>query len=347
MKLNFCTLFNSAYLGRGIVLYESLVKHCPDFHLYVFAFDDKTFEYLSKAGYERLTPISLKDFEDEELLRIKPTRSAGEYCWTCTPSTILYCLSKYKLENCTYLDADMCFYSNPNILIEEMNGNSVLITEHRYTSAYDQAAISGKYCVQFITAFNNADGLKVIQWWREQCIKWCYNRVEDGKFGDQKYLDDFQKKFKGVHELQNLGGGLAPWNVQQYNFTQKSGKLIGIEATTQKTFEAVFFHFHGVKFYDNDIVSFTDSRYDLSKETQELFYKPYVRALIKTAAEVRSKDASFNSNGSAGKAPYGSLDLSSILKYYREGIKSSRRNALGFGLLKKIKHHYFFKTTSI
>lgn len=347
MKLNFCTLFNANYLSRGLAVYESLLAVCPDFHLYVFAFDDKTYDYLKKLNAEKLTPVSLKEFEDEELLRIKPTRSAAEYCWTCTPSTILYALKKYGLENCTYIDADMYFYSDPAVLINEMKGKSVMITEHRYTPAYDQTATSGKYCVQFVTAFNNAEGLEVMNWWRNACIEWCYARHEDGKFGDQKYLDDWTSRFSCVHELQHLGGGIAPWNVQQYEFERRNGKIKGREIKSGKEFEAVFFHYHGLKFYDGDIVSLTDAGYAINKGVIELFFKPYVRALMKIKAEVQKHNTSFNPNGTSGPAPYSEAGFKTLKKYYLEGIKSSRRNILGLHLPKKLRHHYFFKATTL
>lgn len=347
MKLNFCTLFNANYLSRGLALYESLQAVCPDAHLYVFAFDDKTYEYLKMISPKNLTVISLKEFEDEKLLGIKNTRSAAEYCWTCTPSTILYAIKKYNLDNCTYVDADMYFYSNPEVLVNEMNGKSVLITEHRYTAQYDQTTKSGKYCVQFITAHNTPEGLEVMEWWRNACIDWCYARHEDGKFGDQKYLDDWMTRFRSVHELQHLGGGIAPWNVQQYKFELKSGKIVGKEITTAKQFEAVFFHFHGLKFFDNDFVSLTDSGYEISKSVIELFFKPYVRTLMRIKNEVQKIDNSFNPNGSSGPAPYGETGFKTLKKYYLEGMKSSRRNVLGFHLPKKLKHHYFFQAKKL
>ncbi len=347
MKLNFVTLFNSAYLSRGIVLYESLLEHCPDFQLYVVAFDDKTYEYLKSCNYQKLTPISLKEFEDPKLLNVKPTRSPAEYCWTSTPSTILYCIKKFQLDNCTYIDADMRFYSNPQVLIDEMGNNSVLITEHRYSKNHEQAVKSGKYCVQFIPVKNTEEGLKVINWWRDACIDWCYARHEDGKFGDQKYLDEWTTKFKGVYEMQHLGGGIAPWNISQYTFKMENNKIVGIEKNSGKKFDAVFVHYHGLKFYEEDMVVLTDPGYYLEKNHIDLFFKPYVRLLNKAKAEINKRDNSFNPNGSGGKAPYGEMGLSTILKYYFDALKSSKKNILGLHLPKKIKLHYFFKASKV
>lgn len=349
--LNFVTLFNSNYLSRGLVLYQSLQKHCPDFHLYVIAFDDATYNYFQKFPQKNLTAISLAQFEDEKLLSIKSSRSATEYCWTCTASTVLYCITTFNLDHCVYLDADMCFYSNPQSLIDEWGNKSVLITEHRYTPEYDQSVLSGIYCVQFVGFKNDTDGIEALNYWRESCIEWCYSRAEEGKFGDQKYLDDWTTRFNNVHVLQHLGGGIAPWNVQQYKFSnlsadrqEKNNYLIGCEIATGKEFSAVFFHFHGLKFYDDDIVSLADCGYEISKTVIELFYKSYVHELMAAKTEINKMDSSFNPNGSSGKAPYSELNFETLKKYYIEGIKSSKRNIFGRHLFKKIKQHYFFKT---
>lgn len=258
-------------------MYKSLLKNCANFHLYVFAFDDITFDFFKQQNYPHLTVISLQEFEDAELLRIKPSRTAGEYCWTCTSSTILYAIQKYKLEHCTYVDADLFFYADPIVLVEEMQENSVLITEHRYSKAYDQSKSSGIYCVQFITFKNDAQGLKVLHWWRNACIDWCYNRHEDGKFGDQKYLDDWTSRFEGIHVLQNLGGGIAPWNVQQYEFYFDKAQLFGKEKKSNKIFNPVFYHFHDLKFHPNQFVELTGAGYKLENDVVQHFYKSYLK----------------------------------------------------------------------
>ena len=113
------------------------------------------------------------------------------------------------MKRCTYLDADLYFFSSPEPIFSEFNGRSILLTEHRYTKQYDQSVASGVYCVQFITFNADDDGLTALTWWRDACIDWCYARKEDGKFGDQKYLDAWPARFSGIHELQHLGGGVA------------------------------------------------------------------------------------------------------------------------------------------
>ena len=235
-------------MSRGLALYNSLEKYCNNFHLYIFAFDNECFEYLNELGLQHATIVSLEEFEDEELLKVKPTRSKGEYCWTCTSSTILYVIRNFGVDHCTYLDADLYFFSSPQVLLDEMGDNSILITPHRYTKKYDQSEKTGIYCVQFVTFKNNEKGLKALIWWRNSCLEWCYNKFEGGLFGDQKYLDDWPERFEGVYVCENLGAGVAPWNMQQYTFKKNDTYIIGTEISTKKEFITVFFHFHSFTF---------------------------------------------------------------------------------------------------
>jgi len=280
--LHFCTLFDSNYSAKGLAMYRSLLKYCDSFHLYIFAFDDRIYDVLTFMDLQYVTVVSLNEFEDDALLSIKDTRSKGEYCWTCTSSTILYSIKKFQLPHCTYLDADLCFFSNPKVLVEEMGDKDVLITSHRYTAEFDKTATSGKYCVQFMTFKNTENGLKVLNWWRNACIDWCYGYYEDGKFGDQMYLDDWTTRFMGIHELKHLGGGVAPWNMQQYAFTKLKDKWIGLEIATGNNFELVFFHFHAMLSFQKSLIhEFYFEAYPLAAATKKQVYLPYVSILKK------------------------------------------------------------------
>lgn len=262
----YCSLFDSNYLTRGLAMYFSLMNSGERFRLYVVCFDDLAFDILKRVSYDDLIPISITDFESGELLKVKSFRTKGEYCWTCTSFVIRYVLDTYNLPEVTYLDADLYFFSNPSILLEEFrdSGKSVMITEHRYTPEYDQSAKSGIYCVQFMTFKADQSGLRVLQWWQDKCLDWCFARYEDGKFGDQKYLDDWLIRFDCVHVLNHLGGGVAPWNVQQYDVGDRS-KVNNINV--------VFFHFHNLKWLTID--TFDLGLYKIQQKVIKYIYSPY------------------------------------------------------------------------
>jgi hypothetical protein len=294
-------------------MYESLARVCDNFHLYVFAFDDTCLQALNSLKYPHMTVISLAEFEDDDLLRVKSERSIAEYCWTCTSSTILYVLQRFHVDQCTYLDADIYFFSSPAVLFEEMGDSSILITEHRYTPKYDKAKASGTYCVQFISFKNNARSLKALHWWRDRCLEWCYARLEDGKFGDQLYLEDWTTRFEGVHVLQHLGGGLAAWNIQQYDISMRDGKLWGKEWSTGKEFLAVFYHFHYVRLFRNSFIEL--GRRELSSPVLDLLYRPYIQTLKDLGNRFREQSLTFDPHG---MSDYQRIWKTPILFLYRK-----------------------------
>ena len=289
MTYNFCTFFDRNYLYKGLALYYSLLEHCGEFNLWIVCFDDISFSVLQKMNLKNVKLISMEEFEDEELLSIKDTRSATEYCWTCTPSIPLYILNKERsLDHIAYLDADLFFYNDPAPIFKEFEGGSILITEHRYAKNVKHYAKKyGKYNVQFMVFRNNASGLECLNWWRDRCIEWCYDKQSDGKFGDQKYLDDWTTRFEGVHVLKHLGGGLAPWNISNYKISNTNNKIYVNEDSL------IFYHFHSFKIINNkkfDIVG----GYNLKKEHIFKIYMPYIKTIKQMIDIVHDIDPKFN-----------------------------------------------------
>jgi len=295
--MNYCTLFNSHYLSRGLALYQSLLNHTEKFHLYIFAFDDIAYDILTRMQLAYVTVISLKEFETPALLAVKPHRTVAEYCWTSTSSTVLHCLEKYHLKEICYLDADLFFWGDPLTLISEAKDSSMMITEHRYSKEYDHALISGKYCVQFMYFKNDINAMQALHWWRAACLEWCFNRVEEGKFGDQKYLDEWPQRFEGVKVLAHLGGGVAPWNVQQYDINADNQNSILLkERRTGICFPLIFYHFHGLKFINQTIDC---GGYKLRSAIYHSLYVPYIQTLLRQ--EKNSLSKSVNIHGVAIK----------------------------------------------
>ena len=225
----FCTLFDVNYLARGLALYRSLAAVCDEFRLRVFCMDAETKRLLDDLDLPHLHAIALEHLEahDPELLQVKPTRTAGEYCWTATPCVCLCALdNEPDLGMITYLDADLLFHSDPAPVFDELDGGSIMIVPHRPTTRFQpDVAWAGIYNVGMLTFRRDENGVAALRWWRRRCLEWCYKQSEDGKFGDQKYLDDWPVRFRGVHVLQNFAGGVAPWNSARYTFDRKDGQV--------------------------------------------------------------------------------------------------------------------------
>ena len=297
--INFCTLFDANYLVRALAMYRSLQATGESFTLYAVCFDHPSYRILERLRLPELVAISLEEFETPALRAVKGERSAGEYCWTCTSQVIRYLLERYRLPELTYLDADLYFYQKPSLLLAELKGTgaSVLINEHRYTPTggywdalkrgfYRNPLSYGVYCVQFITFKADANGLRVLNWWQERCLEWCYARLEDGKFGDQKYLDDWTVRFPGVHVLRHLGGGVAPWNVERYQLVADAGRL-SVDGQ-----QLVFYHFHRLHLYRQGLYDL--GFYRLPAKVIDLLYRPYARALGEAQAEIRLVEPGFD-----------------------------------------------------
>ena len=186
------------------------------------------------------------------------------------------------------MDADLYFFHKPSEVIKEFHasGQDVMITRHNYTPKYDQTTTSGIYCVQFMTFKNNGNGRKVLGWWKERCAEWCYARVEPGRFGDQKYLDDWPERFDGIHVMKNKAAGLAPWNIQQY---------VCVPGPLVNGAPVIFFHFHGLAWQRKSQKEyFVPGPYELSQGAKDNLYMPYIKALQSNLKLVRERyDKSF------------------------------------------------------
>jgi len=300
---NFCTLFDSHYLTRGLAMYRSLEATSAEFQMYIYAFDTQCYNILFRMILPRTTIVSLAEFEDEKLLAVKPDRSRGEYCWTCTSHVIGHALKTFGLAEVTYVDADLYFFSNPLPIFEEFGAAkaSVLLTEHRYSPYFDKSKLYGKFCVQFMTFLNNENGLSVLNWWQDRCIEWCYATPEDGKFGDQKYLDCWPEKFPGIHVLKHPGG-LAPWNIQQHRLEKLDDDD---DHLLVDGLPVVFYHFQNYNWYEDG--SHWLGNFRLNKRVVDLIYRPYVRALEESMHLVRGVIPSFDAGVSQREKSCGSL----------------------------------------
>ncbi len=264
--MNFCTLFDSNYVSKGIALYLSIIRQTNQFVLYVMAMDRKCQEILNICGLSNIVVECIDDINSEELSKAKSDRSRAEFCWTCGSFITDHFLHQYQLADIVYLDSDLMFFESPAVISEELKQKqaSVGLTPH-----FTSNILFGKYCVQYVYFKNDSDGLSCLRWWRDECLKWCYSKLEDGKYGDQKYLEYFANQFSHVHDIENRGVGIAYWNMYNYNYSDGHVSYGG------QSWPVVFFHYSGINVFVNDGILYIRHSMYLNDTIRKLFIEPY------------------------------------------------------------------------
>jgi hypothetical protein len=307
---HYVTLFNKLFLPQGLALHSSLERHAGSYTLWILCVDETTYDVLGRLNLPNIRLILLSAVETPDLVRVRKERTIGEYCWTLTPFAPRFVFeADSSVSRVTYLDADLFLLRSPSPVFQELerSGKQVLITDHAYAPEHDQSALSGRYCVQFM-AFYRGKSEVARKWWEDRCIEWCFNRVEDGKFGDQKYLHDWPERYPDlVHVAKEDGQFLAPWNATRFPYSK-----------------SVVFHFHGLRLLAGEKVLLTE-KYALPDALVQHIYGPYLAALkyqVKALATIGFKADPQDSIGLLRLAKgwfRGALRQSWLLKTLRVG----------------------------
>ncbi len=274
---------------------RTLKQHCPEAYVHVLCMDAQTRDILETLKLPDVACLSLAKIEDEALLAVKPTRNMAEYCWTLSP-----CLPWYVLQNnphvgeIIYLDADLYFYGSLQPLFDEIGGASITIIEHRFPPPFKHLEMNGRFCVEWVGFKRDEQGMACLARWREQCIEWCFHRLEENRMGDQKYLDAWPSTYSNLCILSHPGAGVAPWNYSQYRLGHSAQKGHTVDGAP-----LVFYHFHQFQLLSNGGFDRLSAAYRALGREPEAVYRAYEAALKGVLAEVRALRPGF----SAGLKP--------------------------------------------
>lgn len=287
MNTIYCTYFNLGYLNRGIVLFRSMERHLPGFLLEVLCFDDATYDFLTQHSFPGVTPVQLDEFERRhpELVAVKPTRSRGEYFFTCTSTWTLDVINRHpEAESVTYLDADMKFFSSPSCIFEQMRGKDIMICSHNFERDAEKFQRHGKFNVGWLTFRNTSIGLECLRQWASDCIAWCYDRLENGKFADQKYLDNWPEKYGNRLAIAPKELDLGPWGIGRNELCSRNDQIMIGGAPL------ILYHYQGLRLFSKRHYYLGYYYHHSAQLILETLYEPYIRELIAVAQEFGLKE---------------------------------------------------------
>ena len=294
----FCTYFDHNYLPRGLALHGSMQEHCPEFELWVLCLTGDCHEALKRLALPGVKLITLEQMElfEPRLTEARKNRSAIEYFFTCTPVLPLFVLANEPAASAvTYVDCDMFIFHPLDEFWEEIEDSSIAIVAHRFPLALRGLERWGVFNVGWLTFRRDANASACLDWWRDRCLEWCYDKLEEGRFADQKYLDDWPERFSGVRVIRHPGVNLAPWNLAAHHLAWANDRIM-VDGQP-----LLVFHFHGLKQRARTLFDPQLLRYGVEPDEvlSERIYGPYLCKLTKLArqAGVRKEAAGLNVRG--------------------------------------------------
>ena len=283
------TYFDSRYLLRGLALIASLREVGDWSPVIVVALDEDVERFFKTVPVIGATVITLPEVEcaDPDLVAIKSGRSRVEYYFTLTSAIanfIMMSVPESSDQWLCYLDADLFFFSSPDGLFFKYADANILITPHGFSSNLMHLSEYGRFNVGFIAWRTNSAGRQCVFDYRERCIEWCFDRVEDGKFADQRYLDAWPLDYAGVVELTSAPINVSYWNIGAFALSSEAEVLL------LNNKQLIAWHFSGLVTRDhwNYGLSHCADEIRSRPEIMSTVYAHYVgklRALFKVAAE--------------------------------------------------------------
>jgi lipopolysaccharide biosynthesis glycosyltransferase len=260
--------------------------------LFFICIQDSLKPILEKIADKKIRVHCLSEIEkeDPEFARTKDDRSEKEYAWTSKAPIILYLFNHYRrIKHMVYMDADTCFLSSPKAIFDEFKKYSVMLTRERFfiEDNFERYRLNGSYNGGFLAFRRDKFAIECLKWFREKCLDWCYNRLENGLYGDQKYLDEIPQRFNNVGISKNMGVNVTAWYAHA-SILEEAGNKIYLN-----DFPVIFYHFSGSVLYNEcefDLCMYVN----LPGELIQMIYVPYVKQLHDRVGHIGGFSESFH-----------------------------------------------------
>lgn len=239
-----CTLFDHRYLPRGLCMIRSARRQGFTGNIWVLCLSEECERRMGLLGLPGVKTISLAQLEGHitGLTAAKANRSTLEYYFTCMAALHTYLFETQPAVNGTmYVDSDIQFYINPEVVFDAIGDAPVSITPHNFPPQARAMERCGLFNGGWTAFRRTPDGLKCLAWWLERSLEWCYDRVEGERYANQGYLNKFPDIAPDIKVLRQKGFNCAPWNIGNYKVSEHEGRLWVDDEPI------AFFHFHGLK----------------------------------------------------------------------------------------------------
>ncbi len=242
-----CILSDFNYLTYGITLIDSLLRTSSvPICIHYLCMDDKSYKILNTLYNNNIVLYNENILleKNKQLQLLKDTHYIY-YLYTLSSEFTKYLIDVKKCESVTYIDSDICFHKDIQIIYNEIKNKDVGIFKHRFPEGLEHnAKLYGEFNVGVVYFKNSKKGREVLNWWNDAVLYKKYPELAN--CGDQQYLDMFPKMCSEdeIYIDDNIGHG-APWNWRSYSLDNIDNYKVIYKGQKQPY---VFSHFSKFKY---------------------------------------------------------------------------------------------------
>lgn len=285
MKIAF-TICSNNYLAQAKILCDSLLQFNPDYKMVIGLCDEKI-DDIDYDSFQNVQVVSLAEINLDVFDDIISKYDIIELNTSIKPSFFKYFIQEYpELKSVVYLDPDIQVFDTFDVLDSYLLHDDILLTPHIFKPipvddllpAENLFLNYGIYNLGFL-ALNpkSSNVIQFLNWWEERTLKIGYNRVSEGLFVDQLWINLVPLFFDKVKVLPTYGLNVAPWNLHERSIFSDGSKYKMEDETS-----LCFFHFSNYNYLNPTALSKYYNRYDAAIASPVILklYKQYHDKLL-------------------------------------------------------------------
>lgn len=286
MKIIF-TICSNNYLAQAKALGDSIRNTNPDYLFFIGLVDHYSSEidYGKEIGHSIIlcTDIGIPDFES-----LWKKYNIIELNTCVKPFYLEYFTKKYPdLTYLMYFDPDTFVFGDLAVIEKELvHEREIILTPHILSPIpldgkmpNEQTFLNyGTYNLGFIGIKKPKNNLSFFRWWGERTYNIGYDRVSDGLFVDQLWMNFTPLFFHKTIVSRNLGLNMGPWNLHERTITKRVDSVI----TVNDTDELTFYHFSNYKYTVPKVLASYYDRFNFENRPDLVdLYSEYRNTLLK------------------------------------------------------------------
>lgn len=259
-----CTVVSCNYWAYARVFASTLRRQHPAIDVFVLLVDRPSDPVCAEE--ELFTTVCVEELDNlPDPVHLFFKYNVLELNTAVKPYFFDYLFRRFGVETLIYCDPDVAFFAPLDKAWARLEEASCVLTPH-ITKPYGDRAWPGELQVNQAGIFNlgfiglsrSPETARLLDWWKGKLYDGCFMDIASGMHVDQKWMNFVPLYFNRSEILKDPDYNIAYWNLHytgaQLSF--KEGRLMSGDRP------AVFFHFSGFDYFDKEVISRHQNRFN-------------------------------------------------------------------------------------